>query len=240
MLNIAFAQMNSTVGDLGGNINKMQAFTHEAKTKYHADLIVFPELVISGYPPEDLLLRPSFITDCYHALLEYAKNTPDIASIIGVPLLNNGLLKNSAVFIKNGKINAVYYKQELPNYGVFDEKRYFSPGNQPCVIQLKEKFLGIAICEDIWSKKIVAELKNAGAEIILSLNASPFEVDKHEKRMDILQARTREVSLPILYVNCVGGQDELIFDGDSMLLDSHGNIITQLSCFKEEIGVFNL
>ena len=240
MLNIAFAQMNSTVGDLDGNIKKMQVFANEAKEKHHADLIVFSELVISGYSPEDLLFRKDFIESCYNALLEYAKNTPNICSIAGIPLIYNGMLKNAAVFIQNGKINTIYHKQELPNYGVFDEKRYFTPGNQPCIIQVNEKLLGVAICEDIWTDKVVAQLKNAGAEIILSLNASPFETNKHEKRIEILQARAREVNLPILYVNCVGGQDELIFDGDSMLINAHSETAVQLPCFEEALGCFEL
>ncbi len=239
-LKIAFAQMNSTVGDIIGNSKKMQIFANEAREKYSADLIVFPELALCGYSPEDLLSRQDFINDCYHALLEYAQATPAICSIIGAPLLDEKALKNAAVFIQHGKIHAIYHKQELPNYGVFDEKRYFTPGNTPCVIQLNGRSLGIAICEDIWSEKVVAQLKQKNAEIILSLNASPFEVDKHKKRIQILQSRTQESALPILYVNCIGGQDELIFDGDSMLVDASGKTVMQLPCFEEALEVFEL
>lgn len=240
MLKIAFAQINSTVGDLFNNSKKMRTFALEAKEKYQADLIVFPELAISGYSPEDLLLKNDFINHCYNALLAYAEATPSICSLVGVPLRDNGTLKNAAVFIQHGKIHTIYYKQELPNYGVFDEKRYFTPGDKPCVIHLKGKSLGIAICEDIWTDKVVAQLKNVNVDIILSLNASPFEINKHKKRMNILQARAQESTLPILYVNCVGGQDDLIFDGDSMLIDSQGKTLMQLPCFEEGLGCFEL
>ncbi len=237
-LKIAFAQMNSTVGDIEGNSKKMQLFANEAREKYVADIIVFPELALCGYPPEDLLLRKDFIDQARNTLLSYATATPNISSLVGVPFLEGAVLKNAAAFIQNGKIHTVYYKQELPNYGVFDENRYFTPGDTPCVIQLNGRSLGIAICEDIWIEKVVTQLKKADAEIIISLNASPFEIDKHEKRMHILQSRTQKYALPILYVNCVGGQDELIFDGDSMLMDASGRTVMQLPCFEEALGVF--
>ena len=240
MLNIALAQINTTVGDLSSNIKKMQQFAEQAKNEHAADLIVFPELVISGYHPDDLLHRKNFIDDCHQALLDYAASTPDICSIVGAPYFMNNALWNTAVFIQDGKINSVYCKQKLPNYGVFDEKRYFSAGNEPCVIHLKGMTLGICVCEDIWTPEVTAQLKAAKADIILSINASPFEIDKHEKRIEILQARTREVALPILYVNCIGGQDELIFDGDSMLIDSQGNTVMQLPCFEEKLEFFQI
>lgn len=240
MLNIAFAQINTTVGDLSGNIKKMQQFAKQAKAEHKADIIIFPELVISGYHPDDLLYRKDFIEDCHQALLDYAATTSDISSIVGVPLLVNGTLRNAAAFIQGGKIHTVYSKQKLPNYGVFDEKRYFTADNKPCVIQLNNISIGICICEDIWTPEVTAQLKAAKADIILSINASPFEIDKHEKRIEILQTRTREVNLPMLYLNCVGGQDELIFDGDSMLLNAQGNVVMQLPCFEESLSCFEL
>lgn len=238
MLNIAFAQINSTVGDFSGNIKKMIEFAENARNNLNADLIVFPELSISGYSPEDLILRKDFIESNHHALLEYAKKTSHINSIVGTIFLDDDELKNAAVFIHHGKIEKTYFKQNLPNYGVFDEKRYFTPGSEPCVISTKDRRMGIAICEDLWTPKVVAQLKKAGAEIILALNASPFEIDKHERRIHMLKARAQEVSLPILYINCIGGQDELIFDGDSMLIDADGNIIIQSPCFEEKLDVF--
>lgn len=239
-IKIAFAQMNSTVGDLAGNINRMQIFAHEAKEKHDADVIVFPELVISGYHPEDLLSRKDFAESCHQALFQYAQATPDICSIVGTPHFINDTLQNTAVFIQDGKIHTIYSKQKLPNYGVFDEKRYFTAGTSPCVIQLNGIALGICICEDIWTPDVAAQLKAAQADIIISLNASPFEIDKHAVRMQVLQARAQEASLPILYVNCIGGQDAIIFDGDSMLIDAAGNSVMQLPCFEEKLGVFNL
>lgn len=240
MLNIAFAQMNSTVGDLDGNINKMLNFAREAKEKHQADLIVFPELVISGYSPEDFLFRNDFLEACYNHLLDYANKTSEISSIVGIPFIEDGLLKNAAVFIKNGKIDTISFKQELPNYGVFDEKRYFFPGNSSCLVEINHCKIGIAICEDLWSPKVAAQLKKSGAQMIISLNASPFEIDKSSRRLEMLNARIQELALPILYVNCIGGQDELIFDGGSMLLDAQGNLMIQLPCFEEKCGVFQI
>lgn len=237
-IKIAGAQLNTTIGDLLGNVKKMQLAAKEAQEKYAADLIIFPELVISGYPPEDLLFRNDFLLACEQAVLDYAATTPNICSIIGTPWLDHGVLKNAAIVTQNGKLQNIYFKQTLPNYGVFDEKRYFTCGMMPCVISIKNTSIGIAVCEDLWVPETAMQLKKAGAEIIVSLNASPFEIGKQEKRVMVLRERIHETKLPIFYVNHVGGQDDLLFDGGSILLNASGDIIMQSPCFTEDTSVF--
>lgn len=238
-IKIAYAQVNSIVGGLNRNTQLLIDNANKA-LEINVDLIIFPELSLTGYPPEDLLLRDSFIDNCLKHAVDYAKATPEICSIIGLPLRENGKLINAAVITNNGKIICHYAKQQLPNYGVFDELRYFSPGKKPLVFALKGLNIGVTICEDLWTPEVAEKTKEAGANILLSINASPFELAKQQQRLTILQARAEETKLPILYVNAYGGQDELCFDGSSRLLDKHGQTVMHAPSFEESFGTFTL
>lgn len=237
-LRIAGAQLNNTLGDLPGTLQKMlQAATYAQQQ--HADLLVFPELVISGYPADDLWLRHDFIEACHKTLVTYAAATPHLYSVVGTPWLDNGILKNAAVITAHGKVQVVYYKQKLPNYGVFDEARYFTPGDAPCVLSLNHTQIGISICEDLWTPEVAQQLKSAGAMLLISLNASPFEITKHAQRTHTLQQRVAETGLPIFYLNAVGGQEDLVLEGDSMLLDASGCVALRMPRFVKGYGVFD-
>lgn len=234
-MNIIAAQTNPLVGDIEGNT---QAIIDTLK-HYHdqqIDLIVFTELSITGYPPEDLLFRPALYERCDRALeqLKAATQKSDIAIIVGYPTYREGNYYNTAVCIYQGAIIATRYKEFLPNYTVFDEKRYFTAGTTPCVFVLKGLRIGLIICEDTWFEKPARDVKDNGAQLIISINASPFDRLKSQARKMMLLARTREVELPILYVNCVGGQDEIVFDGGSMAMNADGTLAARADFFKEE------
>lgn len=233
-LRIVLAQLNPTVGDITGNLEKMINAANSARDELSADLIVFPELFITGYPPDDLLLRKSFIDDATKAINEFASQVKDIYCIVGHPHATSQGLHNSCSLIYNGTILGRYAKQHLPNYGVFDECRYFVPGDSPCVISVKGVPIGMVICEDVWHPGPVQQAATQGARIIISPNASPFESDKYEHRQLILAKRVKADNIPIVYVNCVGGQDELVFDGESMVVDHNGKIC-QYAGFCNEI-----
>lgn len=223
-LRIALAQLNLCVGDIQGNLSKSIEAANIARDQIGADLIIYPELNITGYPPEDLLLRKSFIQDATDALNTFKDQVKNIYCVLSHPHATSHGLYNSASLIYNGTILGRYAKQNLPNYGVFDEDRYFVPGNTPCVIPINGIPVGIIVCEDLWSPTPVQQAANLGARIILVPNASPFEIDKHEQRHNILAKRAKSANLPIIYVNCVGAQDELLFDGGSMVVDQTGKI----------------
>ena len=239
-LRIALAQMNSTVGDLKGNSRKILAFVGRAK-KQKADLIVFPELAITGYPPEDLVLKPQFIADNKEALAAISRKSADMRAIVGfVDSTAKGLF-NAAAVIADGRIIDVYHKIMLPNYGVFDEHRYFRPGNRFPVYVMNGARMGINICEDIWHREGPACAQSrAGAEFIININASPYEMGKPAIREKILQERARENGVMIVYLNAVGGQDELVFDGFSMVYDHEGNMIERTEQFEETMTVLDL
>lgn len=232
---IVLAQLNLLVGDIAGNIDKMMNAAKSARDLHHADIIVFPELSITGYPPEDLLFRKAFLDETMNALYEFKNQIRGIYCVIGYPELKNQQLTNACSIIYNNHILATYAKECLPNYGVFDEYRYFAPGKTPCVVEINQIRFGIIICEDIWNEIPIQKALDAGAQIILVPNASPFEVDKHERRIQILQAQAKKYQLPIVYVNCVGGQDELVFDGDSMVINQEGLICQNAGVFKENL-----
>ena len=235
MLNITLAQMNSHIGNITANTQKIISLIKQAQTTQQANLIIFPELALSGYPPEDLLLREDFIQEIKHALQKITQCCQDIYVVLGYPHQTEQALFNAAAVIHNKKIVAHYYKQRLPNYSVFDEKRYFIAGNQACVIEIGAIKFGIVICEDLWEAKPIAQAKAAGAQIIISINASPFDYTKPQQRYEILQMRQKETELPIIYAHLVGGQDELVFDGGSFALNKDGNPITQADYFKETL-----
>ncbi len=233
-LNIALAQLNLVVGDIQGNLEKhIEAATH-ARDALGADVIVFPELSLTGYPPEDLLLRPGFLRDAEAALQQLLDNIKNIYCLVGHPALVGHDVYNMATLIHNQTIVGQYAKQHLPNYGVFDEHRYFKSGHASCVVPINGIPTGIVICEDLWIHEPVQQAVAHGARLILSPNASPFEVDKQDKRMAVLAKRARATNVPIVYVNHVSGQDELIFDGGSMVCDQQG-VITHCAGFFNEV-----
>ncbi|MBI5849094.1 MAG: NAD+ synthase [Nitrospirae bacterium] len=239
-LRIALAQMNSTVGDLRGNSQKILSLISKAK-KQQADVVAFPELAITGYPPEDLLLKPQFIADNKEALKKIVDKTTGIAAVIGfVDSVNNNLY-NAAAIIADGRMKDSYHKILLPNYGVFDEVRYFRPGNRFPVYRMNGVKVGLNICEDIWHRQGPALTQaRAGAELIININASPYEMGKPAAREKILEERSRENRVFIAYLNAVGGQDELVFDGCSMVYDYEGRLIARAAQFDEAMMMLDI
>ena len=229
---VAMAQLNFLVGDIAGNTEKVIAAALEARDRLRADLIVFPELTLTGYPPEDLLLRPGFIRQVEPALQRLCGEIRGIAAVIGCPLPTPEGLRNAAVMLSDGAIRASYYKQCLPNYSVFDEKRYFVPGQEPMVLTVAGARVGVTICEDIWQSGPGVQAAKAGAQLLLNLNASPYHAGKGGERLDVLRQRVRESGIPIVYVNLLGGQDELVFDGGSMAVGADGALIRQAPFFS--------
>ncbi|MBL4647898.1 MAG: NAD+ synthase, partial [Gammaproteobacteria bacterium] len=234
-LTLVIGQLNFLVGDIAGNKDKILRACQHAKQQHQADIIIFPELALTGYSPEDLLLRKDFIYQAELALIDLQKNIHDIYAIVGHPYATPRGLFNSATVLHNGNVICRYHKQILPNYGVFDEQRYFIADDQPTIFTVKGTKLGILICEDLWQTTPAQQACLAGAEIILSLHASPFDHKKISQREQTLQARIKEIKRPIVYVNLIGGQDELVFDGGSMALDASGNIQAQADYFKEQL-----
>ncbi len=236
-MKIALAQINTTVGDLPGNADKIIRYALEARNAHAADLVVFPELAVSGYPPEDLLFREGFVDKCREQLARIAAACAEIPLLVGCPRRDGHDLYNSAAVLRGGKIESFYDKRCLPNYGVFDEKRYFQSGKNHALFEIAGHKLGITVCEDIWNKEPAADAIMAGARLLLNINASPFHVGKAGERHAALQARCRENQAPVIYLNCVGGQDELVFDGASMVVDRSGAINYQAPAFAEHLGV---
>jgi len=235
-LRIVLAQCNLLVGDIEGNMQKHVQLAKEALEKYQADVIVFPELSLTGYPPEDLLYRKDFIRATMNALDTLRSRVRDIYCVVGHPQpVENSQLHNACSVFLNGKTLAVYAKHCLPNQGVFDERRYFAPGKNICVLPIRGIPTGLVICEDLWHPGPVEEAASAGARLILSPNASPFEIDKYELRQSILSARARVSNIPIFYTNFSGGQDECVFDGGSMAVDSSGTVCQCAGFFRENL-----
>lgn len=239
MAKIAIAQLNPTVGDIAGNADKIIALASKAKA-HGANLIITPELGLCGYPPEDLLFRQDFIKANEKSLIHIAQSALGITLLVGHPHLQNGLLFNAASILQDGKVVATYHKQVLPNYSVFDEKRYFEPGNKPLVFALDDVNYGVMICADGWENEPAQQAKAAGAEFLLSLNASPYRMEKLNTRYEVFKDRVKETGLPIIYANLVGGQDELVFDGASFALDSTGNVVHQLPSFVEALSYIEI
>ena len=231
-MKISLAEINSKVGDLKYNANLIKKHADIAY-RNGAEILITPELSLCGYPPEDLLLETEFIDRCQHYLLEIAKKFPKLKIIIGHPKRKNKLLYNSISLLYRGKINKVYDKQKLPNYGVFDEKRYFSPGNKPGVFKHKGKTFGLLICEDIWELGPLEELNELNVEYIICVNASPYEFNKTKNKFNIIQKRLDKLDdVTLIYLNCVGGQDELLFDGNSFITKPRKNNVNDLSFFS--------
>ena len=235
-MKLAIAQINFIVGDLCGNTRKMLDYIDQAKNE-GAALVVFPELALSGYPPEDLLLRNGFRRACRSALSELAGGTRDITVLVGHPQLINNELYNAASVVRDGKILATYLKHLLPNDSVFDERRYFDTGSAPCVFEHEGIKFGITICQDIWQPGPTIRARAAGADVLLVLNSSPYHMRKLDLRHRIVRQRISETPIPMVYVNLVGGQDELVFDGASFVMNEKGELVLQLNEFVESLGV---
>jgi NAD+ synthase (glutamine-hydrolysing) len=253
---IAMVQMNPTVGDLDGNVRLITAWLREAK-KAKADLVAFPELAITGYPPEDLLLKPRFVADNRRALQEVVRHCRGIAAVVGYVSQSDGVdpkparssvvqagvheLYNAAAIIADQKLITTYCKWYLPNYGVFDESRYFHPGKRLPLIRLRGTVVGVNICEDIWLPDGPTGFQAAaGAEVIVNINASPFHLGKSRVREQMLATRAREHGVVLTYTNAVGAQDELVFDGNSVILDHQGEVIARGKAFEEDVIVADL
>ena len=230
-MKISIVQENPIVGDVKGNLALALSAIEGLKDE-NPDLILFSEMFLTGYPPEDLLLRDDLFISVDKAINQLANHCPDLNLIIGYPRKKNQHIYNAAGLICGGGIKTEYFKQELPNYKVFDEKRYFSSGKGPCLITIKDTLLGITICEDIWYTKAIRQATRRGAELILNLNASPFHKNKLEERKAVLIGHADKFSVPIVYVNQVGGQDELVFDGSSLVVSPGLGVDFQLPSFK--------
>lgn len=235
-LKIAVAQLNVHVGDLKGNARLIVDAAKEAARR-GADLIVTPELALSGYPPEDLLLRPDFYRACAEMVGEIAAQTRDIVVILGHPFSDNGHCFNAASVLRDGAVAATYRKLRLPNYQVFDEERYFEPGEEACTFSINGISCGINICADVWEPEPVEKARQAGAELLLTLNASPYHIDKQRTRMQVMKDRVSESGLSVLYVNMTGGQDELVFDGASFALDNDGELAYRAPSFEARLDI---
>ena len=239
-LKIALAQLNFKVGDIARNLQKHLKAAKEARDQLKADVIVFPELSITGYPPEDLLLRHAFLDEAHLALQTFIAEISEIYCVIGHPYTTSQGLYNSCSLIFNGAILGRYAKQFLPNYSVFDEYRYFIPGHAPSVVPIHGIPIGLVICEDLWMPGPIQQASVQGARLILSPNASPFEVHKHEDRVAILSKRAKTHAMPIVYVNLIGGQDEIVFDGGSMLVNEIGEVSHLTPFFKEQLQLVEI
>ena len=235
---LALAQLNPVVGDIEGNAKKARearAWAADAG----ADLIVFTELYLTGYPIEDLVLKPALQQAAQAALESLARDTKDggPAMLMGLPFADGLFVYNAQALLDRGRIEALRFKNNLPNYGVFDEKRVFAPGPLPAPIDFRGIKLGVPVCEDIWSEDVCRALAGAGADLLIVPNGSPYWMDKHDMRYEVAKDRVAETGLPLAYVNQVGGQDELVFDGASFVLNVNGRVAVQLPAWEEALGV---
>lgn len=235
-IRIVIAQLNLLVGDVAGNARRVIDAALRARDEHAAQAIIFPELTLTGYPPEDLLLRPGLNRAVQQALHYVQSQVAGIDVVLGYPQHTDQGLFNAASVLRNGEIVATYHKYHLPNYSVFDEKRYFSAGDAPCVVEIAGVPVALSICEDIWFADTVKLAREQGARLIMSLNASPYHREKRHEREVVLQSRVAEAGIPIVYANLVGGQDELVFDGESMVVNDQGKVCGRAPAFVE--GLF--
>ena len=232
-LRIALAQLNLLVGDVEGNARRIVDTAREARERLHADLVIYPELALTGYPPEDLLLRPGLHTRVQRAVSAITEQVRGIDLLLGLPTRAGAFIYNSAMLLRDGEVVSTYHKQRLPNYQVFDEMRYFTPGETPCVVTVKGVRVGVTICEDIWQPGPARQAVRAGAELVVNLNASPYHLQKDRERIQVLRQRIEELDVPIVYVNQIGGQDELVFDGESLAVGRDGGLRLRAPAFEE-------
>lgn len=239
-LRIAIAQINPAVGDLDTNAKKIMQYIQRARG-FGVNILSFPELALTGYPPEDLLLKPKFIQDNLEKLKEIIKNVDNMVVITGYVDRRDKYLYNAAAIIYSGKIYGIYHKMLLPNYGVFDEKRYFKAGENPWVFKFGSYVFGVNICEDIWHKDgPIRPQALAGARLVININASPYHMGKIKEREEVICSQAKLNHVFIVYTNLVGGQDELVFDGQSMVVNAHGKIINRADAFKENLLIADL
>ncbi len=241
MVRVALGQLNTTVGDLDGNIARMSE-TAAVATAGGADLVLFPELAVTGYPPEDLVLRPAFVRDNLAALDELARVTADGCTVLtGFVDSDASGLHNAAAVLSGGRITERYHKIKLPNYGVFDEKRYFAAGSSGAIVQAAGASIGVSICEDAWTAGLPFDsYKAAGINVLANINGSPYHRRKAGERLDVCRARARETGAWVVYVNAVGGQDELVFDGGSMVISPDGEIACRAAMFEEDLLIVDI
>ncbi|ODU51503.1 MAG: NAD+ synthase [Lysobacteraceae bacterium SCN 69-48] len=235
-LRIAMAQFDFPVGDVAGNAARIAEMIAFARDEYAADLVLFPELALSGYPPEDLLLRPAFLRACETAMADIAAQARGIVTVVGWPQAAGSVVYNAASVLRDGAIEATYRKRELPNYAVFDERRWFDvdPDREDCVFEVNGTRVGLVICEDLWFAEPIASTVAAGAQLVLVPNASPYEHDKHAERDALLAQRASETGAAFAYLNLVGGQDALVFDGASVVADGDGTVHPAALAFDEQ------
>jgi NAD+ synthase (glutamine-hydrolysing) len=239
-LRIALAQLDLLVGDVQGNAARVIACARAAHGEHGADLVAFPELTLSGYPPEDLLFHRGFRRQVESGLEAVCRQVPAPCVILGYPEYTRSTIYNSAAFIAGGAIAAIHRKEELPNYKVFDEKRYFHAGAQPTVVECKGFRVGLLVCEDAWEPEPAQLARSDRAELLVVINASPYERNKQRERESVIRARATDVGLPVVYVNMVGGQDELVFDGNSFVMNAEGNVVMRAPPFKEGTWLIEL
>src|SRR5450755_4583475 len=234
-MRVAIAQLNQVVGDLSGNAARILEAMAES-TRGGAQLLITPELSLCGYPPEDLLLRPAFLSACAEELARLASQVDGITVLVGFPELAHGSRYNAVAVLRERKVAAIYRKRCLPNYTVFDEQRYFKAGGNPCVVDVAGIRVGIIICEDVWCAGPAAAARDAGAQLIVVPNGSPFHTQQQALRKQVVSARARETGLAIVYVNRTGGQDELVFDGASFIVDGSGAVAQQLPAWQDTLA----
>ena len=239
-LRIALAQVDLAVGDVAGNTAKILSYAARARDEMQADLVVFPELSVCGYPPEDLLFHAGLRMRIEQAMAEIRDAVRGIAILVGYPEYVDDKIYNSCVVLKDGEGLCAYRKQMLPNYSVFDEERYFGKGKDAAVFRINGIAVGLTICEDIWQAEPIRAARAAGAECIISINGSPYELNSQQHREEIVRARLDEVALPMLYLNMVGGQDELVFDGGSFAMQSDGQVAYRAAPFDEQLDCIEL
>ncbi|MHB8454525.1 MAG: NAD+ synthase [Acidiferrobacterales bacterium] len=235
-LRLAIGQLNLLVGDVPGNVESVIHAAAKARQAMAADAIAFPELTLTGYPPEDLLLRPALDDQVKAGLDRLCREVRGIDLIVGYPRRVDGCMFNAVSLIRDGQIVSTYHKHLLPNYSVFDEKRYFEAGSEPCVVSIARVPVGLTICEDVWQPEPARRAAQAGARLIVNINASPYHMDKGREREQVMATRARENRLAAVYVNLVGGQDELVFDGDSFVVNADGTVTQRCTAF--ESGLF--
>jgi len=236
-LKIALAQLNFLVGDVRGNAAKVIASARRARRELAADLVLYPELTLSSYPPEDLLFHRGFRRQIEAGLEQLRAELGDARVLIGFPEYDGEVIYNSAALIAGGEIVAIHRKAELPNYKVFDEKRYFRPGNLPTLADCRGFRTGLLVCEDIWEPPAAQLARAEGAQLLVVINSSPYEIHKQREREEVARARVREAGVPLAYVNLVGGQDELVFDGNSFVMDAAGEVVLRAPPFEEGVWV---
>jgi len=234
-MRIALAQFDFPVGNVTENARTIAALIAKARDGYQADLVLFPELALSGYPPEDLLLRPAFLAECQQAIGRIAAAVKGIVAVVGWPQAVGSVVFNAASVLRDGGIATTYHKCELPNYAVFDERRYFATDADPCVFDVNGVSVGLVICEDLWFPEPLARTAALGAQLVLVPNASPFDCDKTAQRDGLLSQRVRESKVALAYLNVVGGQDELVFDGSSVLADADGTVHPNARAFEDHL-----